>query len=51
MIAEKGNKNAAKRTDKRDNGAIFKSCASFNDCVSEINNAQIDNTRYLVLGC
>ena len=26
---------------------IFKNCAPFTDCISEINNTQIDNAKYL----
>ena len=37
----------AKRTDERDKGIIFKNCAPYTDFKSEINNTQIDNTKYL----
>ena len=37
----------AKRTDERDKGTIFKNCAPYTDFKSEINNTQIDNTKYL----
>ena len=37
----------AKRLDERNKGVIFKNCAPFTDCVSEINNAQIVNTKDL----
>ena len=37
----------AKRTDERDKGVIFKNCAPYTDFKSEINNTQIDNTKYL----
>ena len=30
-----------------DKGVIFKNCAPFTDCVSEINNAQIDNAKVI----
>ena len=46
-IAGDGNNDAAKRTDKRDKGVIFKNKASFTDCISEINNTQINNVKYL----
>ena len=37
---------AAKRLDERNKGVIFKNCAPFTDCISEINNTQIDNAKY-----
>ena len=37
----------AKRIDERDKGIIFKNCAPYTDFKSEINNTQIDNTKYL----
>ena len=38
---------AAKRLDERNEGVIFKNCAPFTDCISEINNTQIDNANDL----
>ena len=38
---------AAKQLDERNEGAIFKNCAPFTDCISEINNTQIDNANDL----
>ena len=38
---------AAKRTDERNKGVTLKNCALFNDCLSEINNIQIDNAKDL----
>ena len=35
------------RADERNKLAIFKNCATFTDCISEINNSQIDSTKYL----
>ena len=35
----------AKRLDERNKEVIFKNCAPFTDCISEINNTQILNTR------
>ena len=35
---------AANNTDKK---VIFKNCAPFTSCISEINNTQIDNTEYI----
>ena len=42
-----GADDAAKRSGERNKGLIFKNCASFTDCISEINNTQIDNARHL----
>ena len=40
-----GNDDAARRLDERNKGAIFKNCDPFSDCISEINNTQIDNAK------
>ena len=45
-ITGAGNNNAARRLDERNKGVIFKNCVSFTDCISEINNTQIDNAKY-----
>ena len=29
--------------------AVFKNCALFTNCISEINNTQIDNAKYIVV--
>ena len=34
---------AARQADERDKGVAFKNCAPFTNCISEINNTQIDN--------
>ena len=34
----------ANNTDKK---VIFKNCAPFSDCISEINNTQVDNAKYI----
>ena len=34
-----------KRLDKRNKGVVFKNCAPFTDCMSEISNTQIDNAK------
>ena len=34
---------AAREIDERDKGVAFKNCAAFANCISEINNIQIDN--------
>ena len=36
---------AARQADERDKGVSFKSCAPFINCISEINNTQIDNAK------
>ena len=36
---------AARQADQRDKGVIFKNCAPFTNCVSEINNTQVDNGK------
>ena len=42
-----GTDDAARRLDERYKGIIFKNCASFTDCISEINRNQIDNAKYI----
>ena len=48
-ITGKGANDYAKGTDKRNKGVIFKKCALFYKCTSEINNAKIDHAKDLVL--
>ena len=36
---------AARQADERDKGVIFKNCAPFINCISEINNTQIGNAK------
>ena len=36
---------AARQTDERDKGIAFKNCAPFTDCVSKINNTEVDNCQ------
>ena len=38
---------AAKIADKRDKEVTFTNCAPFTDCISEIDNTQIDNAKDL----
>ena len=40
IIIGEGNNDAAKREDKRNKGVIYKNCAPFTDCISEINNTK-----------
>ena len=44
-IAGAGADDAARQTDERDKGVSFKNCAPFINCISEINNTQIDNAK------
>ena len=41
------NNHAARWLDERNKGVIFKNCALFTDCISEINNTLIDNAKYI----
>ena len=42
---------AAKRLDQKNKGVIFKNCAPFTDCISEVNHSQIDNVKDLDVRC
>ena len=44
-IIGEGADDAAKRVDEREKLVIFKNWAPFTDCISEINNTQIDNAK------
>ena len=44
-ITGRGADAAARQADERDKGAAFKKCAPFTNCISEINNTQVDNAR------
>ena len=44
-ITGRGADAAARQADERDNGVSFKNCAPFINCISEINNTQIDNAK------
>ena len=44
-IAGAGNDAAARRADERNKGVVFKNCAPFINCISEINNTEIDNAK------
>ena len=44
-ITGAGADDAAKQADERNEGLIFKNCAPFIDCISEINNTQVDNAK------
>ena len=44
-IAGAGADAAARQADERDKVVIFENCAPFTNCISEINNTQIDNAK------
>ena len=44
-ITGAGDDAAERRADERNKGVIFKNCAPFTNCKSEINNTEIDNTE------
>ena len=44
-ITGAGDDAAARQADERDKGAAFKNCAPFINCISEINNTQVDNAK------
>ena len=44
-ITGAGNDDAAKRLYERNEGVIFKKCASFTKCISRINNTDIDRAQ------
>ena len=46
-ITAAGDNDAARRLDERNKGVIFNNCVSFTDCISEIDNTQVDNTKYI----
>ena len=46
-ITAAGDNDAARWLDERNRGVIFNNCVPFTDCISEINNTQIDNTKYI----
>ena len=46
-ITGAGNDTAARQVDERNKEVKFKNCAQFTDCISEINNTQVDNAKDL----
>ena len=46
IITGAGAEDASKRLDEINKGVIFKNWAPFTDCISEINNTQINNAKY-----
>ena len=45
IITGAGADAAARQADERDKGVAFKNCAPFTNCISEINNTQVDNAK------
>ena len=48
-ITGAGNVDAARSLDERNKGVIFKNFGPFTEFISEINNTQIDNAKYIVV--
>ena len=46
-IAGGGDDAAAKQPNERNKEVIFKNCKPFTDCISKINNIQVDNGKDL----
>ena len=40
---------AARQADERDKSVVFKNCAPFTNCISEINKRQVDNLKASIL--
>ena len=45
IITGAGEDAAARKADERDKDVVFKNFASFTNCISEINNTQVDNAK------
>ena len=48
-ITGRGADAAGRQADERHKGVAFKSCSAFTNCISEINNTQINNEKTLIL--
>ena len=46
-ITGAGDNAAARQADERNKGVIFKNCTPCTNCISEINNTQVDNAKDL----
>ena len=44
-ITGEGAEDAVKRLDEKNKGVIFKNCAPFINCKTEINNTEVDNAK------
>ena len=49
-ITGAGDDAAARQADERDKSVAFKNCAPFINCISEMNNTQVDNAKDLDIG-
>ena len=49
-ITGAGDDAAARQADERDKSVAFKTCAPFINCISEMNNTQVDNAKDLDIG-
>ena len=47
IITRAGADDAGKLLDESNKGITFENCGPFTDCISEINNTQIDNGKYI----
>ena len=45
IITARGAEAAARQANERDKGVAFKNCAPFTNCISEINNTQVDKSK------
>ena len=50
-IEGEGGDDTAKWLDERKKALTFKNCAQFIECISEINNTQIDNAKDIDANC
>ena len=48
-ITGRGADAAARQADKRDDVVALKNCAPFINCITEINNTQVDNAKDIVI--
>ena len=46
-ISAAGNDDTTRRLEEINKGVIFKKCALFTDCITEINNTQIDKSKFI----
>ena len=44
-VVGRGADDAARAADRTNKQAIYKNCAPFTDCITEINNTQVDNAK------
>ena len=46
-VTPAGDDDSARQLDEKNKGVIFKNCGTLTACISEINNTQIDNSKYI----